>query len=51
MIKHYKDQGVAIFRKHLHEYSKGINGASSFRNDINSIRNKDEMLQAIKAFF
>ncbi|CUU82396.1 tRNA-dihydrouridine synthase B [Campylobacter hyointestinalis] len=51
MIKHYKDQGVAIFRKHLHEYSKGINGASSFRNDINSITNKDEMLQAIKAFF
>ena len=30
MIKHYKNQGIVIFRKHLHQYSKGYDGASEF---------------------
>ncbi|MEE6566514.1 hypothetical protein VWM73_10780, partial [Campylobacter coli] len=34
MIKHYKDQGVSIFRKHLHEYSKGHKDASAFRYKV-----------------
>ena len=37
MIKHYKAMGVSIFRKHLHEYSKGHKDASAFRDMINRI--------------
>ncbi|WP_291949662.1 tRNA-dihydrouridine synthase [Campylobacter sp.] len=51
MIKHYKEQGVSIFRKHLHEYSKGYNDASIFRDKINRINNAKEMRKYIEEFF
>ncbi|AII14132.1 tRNA-dihydrouridine synthase B [Campylobacter iguaniorum] len=51
MIAHYKEHGVAVFRKHLHEYSKGINGASAFRNEINLITDPNLMLSKVKDFF
>lgn len=51
MILHYKEQGVAIFRKHLHQYSKGIDGASSFRDEINRIDEPSKMREKIEQFF
>ncbi|MGP1485281.1 MAG: tRNA dihydrouridine synthase [Campylobacter sp.] len=51
MVDHYGDYGVAIFRKHLHRYSKGISGAGEFRDKINHIVDKDEILQIIERFF
>lgn len=51
MIKHYKDQGVSIFRKHLHEYSKGHKDASAFRDTVNRIDNVEEMRKKIEEFF
>lgn len=51
MLEHYGDHGIAIFRKHLHGYSKGMEGASNFRNKINKLNNSDEILEAINSFF
>lgn len=51
MIKHYKEQGVKIFRKHLHEYSKGYNNASEFRQEINTIVDEVIMRDKIENFF
>ncbi|MCC8277233.1 tRNA-dihydrouridine synthase [Campylobacter sp. VicNov18] len=51
MIKHYKDQGVSIFRKHLHEYSKGYKDASAFRDEINHITTVQKMRETIQLFF
>lgn len=43
MFDFYGERGVIMFRKHLHTYSKGIDGASEFRNLINSV---DEVVKA-----
>ncbi|AJC85724.1 tRNA dihydrouridine synthase [Campylobacter sp. RM16704] len=51
MLKHYKGQGVSIFRKHLHEYSKGYEDASNFRNQVNRITDADTMRKYIQEFF
>lgn len=51
MIEHYKEYGVVMFRKHLHTYSKGYDGANNFRDKINTITSPKEMLDTIKAFF
>ncbi len=51
MIKHYKDQGVSIFRKHLHEYSKGHKDASAFRDEVNRINDAKIMQEKIESFF
>ncbi|EJP4247134.1 tRNA-dihydrouridine synthase [Campylobacter upsaliensis] len=51
MIKHYKAMGVSIFRKHLHEYSKGYKDASAFRDMINRIDNANLMRTKIEEFF
>ncbi|MEA3512396.1 MAG: tRNA-dihydrouridine synthase [Campylobacterota bacterium] len=51
MIEHYKEYGVVMFRKHLHTYSKGYEGANSFREKINTITSSKEMLETIKEFF
>ena len=51
MIKHYKNQGIVIFRKHLHQYSKGYDGASEFRNEINQINDENLMREKIEQFF
>jgi tRNA-dihydrouridine synthase B len=51
MMEHYGNYGVIIFRKHLHQYSKGIDGASNFRNEINHIENPIKILQKIEQFF
>lgn len=39
------------FRKHLHEYSRGLDGASEFRNAVNRIDNNMQMRDSIGSFF
>ena len=51
MLEHYGEHGVAIFRKHLHKYSKGLEGAGAFRDEINRIENPNDILQKIERFF
>ena len=51
MIAHYGPHGTTIFRKHLHQYSKGINGASGFREEINKINDTETMRGKIEDFF
>lgn len=51
MIEHYKEHGVSIFRKHLHQYSKGFEGASAFRNEINRIDDIKTAREKIEEFF
>ncbi len=51
MIEHYLDYGVIMFRKHLHTYSKGYDGANEFRNKINTVTDPKEMLEIINQFF
>lgn len=51
MIAHYGEHGANIFRKHLHQYSKGIDGAAAFRNEINHIADTQLMREKIEAFF
>jgi tRNA-dihydrouridine synthase B len=40
-----------MFRKHLHTYSKGIDGASEFRQKVNFIIDINEMREIIESFF
>jgi len=51
MIEFYGLQGVSMFRKHLHVYSKGYEEASVFRNEINNIVDIELMREEIKQFF
>lgn len=51
MLKEYQNNAIALFRKHLHEYSKGFEGASEFRKNINEISNKKELIKKIEEFF
>lgn len=51
MLKHYQNQGLAIFRKHLHEYSKGYKDASNFRDTINKTNDIKTARNLIKSFF
>ena len=51
MIQHYGEYGVIMFRKHLHTYSKGYDGASVFRDKVNSITSSSEMFDLLEEFF
>ncbi|MDD2697754.1 MAG: tRNA-dihydrouridine synthase [Arcobacteraceae bacterium] len=51
MIAHYGYHGMIMFRKHLHTYSKGIDGASEFRQKVNYIIEINEMREIIESFF
>ena len=51
MLEVYGDLGVAIFRKHLHTYSKNFPLASSFRDRVNRTNNRDIMRGYIEEFF
>lgn len=50
-LEHYGEHGVSLFRKHLHEYSKNIVGASEFRQKINRIQAPKQVFSAIDEFF
>ncbi|MFZ9659100.1 MAG: tRNA dihydrouridine synthase [Arcobacteraceae bacterium] len=51
MINHYGYHGMIVFRKHLHTYSKGYDGASEFRQAVNFITDINQMRETINAFF
>ncbi len=51
MIDFYGQRGVAIFRKHVHTYSKGYRGASVLRNLVNNIDDIQEFRNVIDDFF
>lgn len=50
MIEHYGEHGANIFRKHLHQYSKGMEGAASFRDEINH-ENATKIRELTEQFF
>lgn len=51
MLEHYGTQGAYIFRKHAHQYSKGMGDATAFRDEINRITDVCVMREKISAFF
>ena len=51
MIDFYGERGAIMFRKNLHAYAKSEEGASAFRNVVNSITNPKFMREAIEEFF
>ncbi|NLY03686.1 MAG: tRNA-dihydrouridine synthase [Campylobacter sp.] len=51
MIKFYGLHGVVMFRKHLHQYSKGYENAASFRDEINHIFESTLLRDKISEFF
>lgn len=51
MLRFHGEYGVMMFRKHLHNYSKGYPEASSFRSEINHINDPETMRQRIDHFF
>lgn len=51
MVEFYGDVGVVLFRKHIHTYSKGLREASSFRDKINKISDKNLAREEIENFF
>ena len=51
VIKFYGENGVKIFRKHLHLYSKTLPSASAFRDKINKISNPQSLADEIENFF
>lgn len=51
MVEFYGPHGVAMFRKHIHTYCKGLKGASHLRNLVNSISDINEFRKTIIDFF
>ena len=51
MVEFYEEYGVVMFRKHLHDYSKGYNGASEFRSLVNTITDSKQLRDVIEKFF
>lgn len=45
------DYGAIMFRKNLHAYSKGLQGASEFRSKVNTLTNPQEVRECILDFF
>ncbi len=51
MLEFYPIKGAAIFRKHLHLYSKNFPNASQFRDMINRVEDPDVIREMIFKFF
>lgn len=51
MVEFYGERGVIMFRKNLHAYAKGHEGASEFRNLVNRLSSIDEVQNQIEHFF
>lgn len=51
MVNFYGDTGVVLFRKHLHNYSKGLARAGEFRELINHENDYRVVLELIKEYF
>ena len=51
MIEFHGPHGVAMFRKHVHTYTKGYKGASNIRDKVNHISDIKESRDIIDDFF
>jgi tRNA-dihydrouridine synthase B len=51
MYDFYGQRGIIIFRKHLHSYSKGIDKASEFRQNINKAEDINQVKEIINIYF
>ncbi len=51
MIEFYGARGVAMFRKHVHTYSKGYRGAAKLREAVNHIEDVAEFRRVLDDFF
>jgi len=51
MVDFFGDKGVAMFRKHVHTYSKGYEGASALRDSVNTITEIVQMRTLLDEFF
>lgn len=51
MIEFYGAHGVPMFRKHIHTYCKGLQGASVLRNQVNSINDIVEFRKVLEDFY
>lgn len=51
MIQFYGPRGVIMFRKHVHTYSKGYEGASAMRDAVNRIDDPFEFRNVVDDFF
>ncbi len=51
MVEFYGGHGVAMFRKHIHTYCKGLKGASFLRNQVNSINDIQEFRDVLENFY
>jgi len=51
MIDFHGEYGTVMFRKFLHSYSKGYQGANAFREIINTIKDPKIMRDMIQTFF
>ncbi len=51
MVEFYGERGAIMFRKNLHAYAKGHEGASVFRNVINNVSDVPSIMRHIEEFF
>jgi tRNA-dihydrouridine synthase B len=52
MLEHYGDYiGVAMARKHIGWYTKGLTGSAEFRNRVNQIVNQHTVLDMLAEFY
>jgi len=51
MIDFYGPRGVIMFRKHVHTYSKGYEGASALRDAVNRIDDPFDFRNVVDEFF
>ena len=51
MIEFYGHRGVPMFRKHVHTYSKGYEGASALREKVNRISDPSAFREVLNTFF
>ena len=51
MNEFHGERGIIMFRKHLHTYSKGLDGAASFRVFVNSCEKIEPLKDAIMHIF
>jgi tRNA-dihydrouridine synthase B len=52
MLEHYGDYiGVAMARKHIGWYTKGLTGSAEFRNRVNQVTNQNTVLDMLAEFY
>lgn len=52
MLRHYgRNHGVAIARKHVGWYTKGLRGSAEFRNRVNMISDADRVMALLVDFY